>query len=248
MPEPGTSLITSDPNATPVVGDDHFTKAEGFPEDLAPKVAKFADIPSLAKGYTELAAQLGSSFRLPKEDATPEEKTAAMAKIHAALGKPESPDKYEIKQPANLPAGMAWSPEIEAEAKKWAHAQGLNNAQLQSATDLYNGIRAKEVTALKARMDTDKAAAETALKAEWGESKFAVGLASAKEAFTKQVAAKYPRLAQVFEAVGLGDDADFVKWMADIYDLKIGEGKVIPGEPPKGPPGRKFVDYSRVDA
>ena len=68
------------------VADDHFTKAEGFPEDLASKVERFSDVPALAKGYSEAMGKLSQSISLPREDAPEEEKTAQLSSIYAKLG------------------------------------------------------------------------------------------------------------------------------------------------------------------
>src|SRR3990172_11892156 len=51
--------------------------------------------PTLAKGYVETKKMVGGSLKVPKEDATPEEQAA----FYTALGRPETPDKYETKVP-----------------------------------------------------------------------------------------------------------------------------------------------------
>ncbi len=228
-----------------VVGDDHFTKQQGFPTDIASKLTKFKDVAALSTGYMDFQNDFDArGIMLPKDDASDEDKKAQLSKIHTKLGRPEKAEDYKIEQPANLPEGLAWSPEVETEAKAWAHGTGINNAQLQSVVNLYTGIRTKEIAGIRAAQDIEAQEATAALKLEWGDSKFEVNLAASEKALQEKVPAP---LIEKIKRVGLNNDPLFVKWMLDIYTEKIGEGTIVPGEGGGGTRTGKYLDYSRVD-
>src|SRR2546425_12460091 len=62
-----------------------------------PSLATIKDIPSLAKLAVEGQKMVGGSIRLPKADAKPEEAEKAWGDIYGKLGRPDTPDKYELK-------------------------------------------------------------------------------------------------------------------------------------------------------
>src|SRR3990170_5621200 len=91
--------------------------------------------PTLAKGYVETKKMVGGSLKIPKEDATPEE----VAAFYTALGRPETPDKYDTKIPEFPPdAGV---PPLDQVAFRdflaVSHGAGLTAKQVQAVMDWY---------------------------------------------------------------------------------------------------------------
>lgn len=132
-----------------------------LPEDLrsVPSLEKFKDSGSLAKSYLELEKMTGNAIRLPKPDASPEE----LDKFYSRLGRPESPEKYELKRP-ELPEGVPYNEELEIKFKSWAHRAGLQPRQAQALLEQFNADQL-EVYKASAKAQED-AVAE--LKKEFG--------------------------------------------------------------------------------
>jgi hypothetical protein len=97
---------------------------------------------------------------LPGEKSTPEEKAA----FYAKLGRPETPDGYEITKPTDLPESIPYDPALASEFSKFAHANGLTKEQAKGSWDFYfNLAREGRELEIKAQNESvDK------LKTEWG--------------------------------------------------------------------------------
>ena len=85
--------------------------------------------------------------------------------VYAKLGRPESPDKYQIDAKSDV------VPFDESAIKSFtenAHQLGLNNKQAQGILEFYKN--AMEGTAQQSKIDTEtaQAQAEQQLRAEWG--------------------------------------------------------------------------------
>lgn len=76
---------------------------------------------------------LGNAIRVPKEDATLEERDAFLNK----LGRPEKPEGYQFKAPEKMPEGMPYDGEFAAAFKTKAHELGLTAKQAQSLHDYW---------------------------------------------------------------------------------------------------------------
>src|SRR6266576_3257834 len=79
-----------------------------LPTDMQsiPAVKEAADLPSFVKRFNDQSSELGRRTRIPGSDAKPEEIKAFKESVYkAGLWKapPESPDKYDIKRPDNVP-------------------------------------------------------------------------------------------------------------------------------------------------
>jgi hypothetical protein len=76
-----------------------------LPEDLRKEKSLEAiqDVSSLAKSYVDAEKIVGGSIRIPKEGADQKEWDA----FYSKLGRPESPEKYEVKRPM-LKDGVSW--------------------------------------------------------------------------------------------------------------------------------------------
>lgn len=146
----------------------------GLPEDLRGEKSlaeiKGADWteagPLLAKGYVHAQKAVGAGLRMPKDDAKPEE----WAEFYGKLGRPESPEKYEVKSP-EMPKEMGlgeWDSETVKGFLKEAHAAGLSTKQAQRLMDWYGGYLITAADRQTQQAAEQKKATETTLRKEWG--------------------------------------------------------------------------------
>lgn len=178
---------------------------DALPEDLRgnESLKDFKDVAGLAKSYVSAKSMLGSSIRIPGEDASDEarqefyeklqsipgvtrlpdmDNPEAMADLFNKLGRPESPDKYNVE----LPEELGINSEMYSEFAKIAYEAGLTQEQV-------NKVMGFEVGRLKAEaehMTEQREAAVAALKQAWG-ADYDNRLAGAKEA-VKAYREKYP--------------------------------------------------------
>ncbi len=103
---------------------------------------------------------IGSSIRIPKDDAPPEEKNAFLNK----LGRPEKPDGYEFAAPKSLPEGLPYDGERATAFKTKAHELGLTKTQAAALHDwfvegevgVFNKATAGAADKLSQRIETAK--------------------------------------------------------------------------------------------
>ena len=136
---------------------------ETLPEDIrgAPELAKYPDVAALAKGHLEQSKLVGrKGIVVPGADAKPED----VAAYRAALGVPESPDKYQITRPEIAVDSMVWDEAAEKEFLGEMHKAGAPPAVVQAAITWYGRFFGAQME--QARQETLKAGA--ALRQEWG--------------------------------------------------------------------------------
>lgn len=107
-----------------------------IPEDLRTDKAlePIKDFSGLLKSHNDGQRFIGSSFRIPKEDAKPEEWDS----VYGKLGRPESPDKYNLTLPKA--DKIPWQDDLIAEFKGAGHKLGFNHAQMHGMLDFYAGL------------------------------------------------------------------------------------------------------------
>jgi len=110
-----------------------------LPTDLQsiPAVKEAADLPSFVKRFNDQSSELGRRTRIPGTDAKPEEIKAFKESVYkAGLWKapPESPDKYDIKRPDNVPE-HAWSDKTVQAFRGLAHKHGLSQEAMKELID-----------------------------------------------------------------------------------------------------------------
>ena len=139
-----------------------------------PKVKDFAGrfttVEDLAKSGLQFRQKLSDSFQVPGEDATDEEKANFRAK---ALGVPEKPEGYEVKQPDVLPKALApaedgSTPILDAFKAK-AHELGAPPNVVQGLYDFFVTDIVKAGEDITAQQDQAFLEQGTqALRKEWG--------------------------------------------------------------------------------
>src|SRR3990167_9967125 len=101
---------------------------ETIPEDIRndASLKDIKDLTGLAKGYVSAQKLIGSKINIPKEG-----DEAAWNDLYGKLGRPESPDKYQVKRP-ELPKEMGYDENAEKQFLPVAHKIGLNGKQVDA--------------------------------------------------------------------------------------------------------------------
>jgi hypothetical protein len=191
-------------------------------EGLAPelKVEKSLDVfkgkdwnevgPLMAKSYVEGQKMIGGSIRIPKDDAKPEEWDAIFNK----LGRPESPDKYELVLPN--PEYIEWNQDRINAFKARMHKAGYTSKQVQEAIHWYSDALTEDFQAKKTSFET----AVNTLRTEWGGA-FDRNLALAKKARDLYGG---PEAKEFFKDDALGNNPVLIKMLARMAsDLEEGD-------------------------
>lgn len=118
------------------------------------------DISSLIKGYVHAQKQIGKAITVPSAEAKPEDWDSFYTKI----GRPESPDKYEVKRPSD--SKLPYDEGMEKKFLATAHKAGLNKRQAQGVLDWWNQ---EQESQYQQRQQTQENA-EAELKKEWGQN------------------------------------------------------------------------------
>ena len=118
-------------DATPLSTDDHEASSMNAAERPIDVPDKFWDsaantvrTEALLKSYLQLEKKLGTMVPLPTDD-----DPGSRQRLHRALGRPDSPEDYQIKAPNEL---LASDPEINGKL----HDAGLTSEQAQLVYDL----------------------------------------------------------------------------------------------------------------
>lgn len=110
---------------------------EGLEKDnlewLQKNEALLNDPKALAKHAFNQERLIGSAIRIPKDDATPEEREAFLNK----LGRPEKPEGYQLAPPKDMPEGLPYDGEFATAFKARAHELGLTAKQAAGLHDMY---------------------------------------------------------------------------------------------------------------
>ena len=179
---------------------DSVSFIDSLPEDLRnePSLADFKDLSGLAKSYVSSQRMLGSSVRIPTEDASPEAREDFYTKLQEVpgvvripedgnlndlynkLGRPEDVNGYKLHVEGDLDAQS-----VEA-FKGIAHDLGLNNEQLNKIVE-FDKMRAESY---REGMESYKNQAVEVLQKSWG-TDFDNRMSGAKEVL-KSYAEKYP--------------------------------------------------------
>jgi hypothetical protein len=179
------------------------------------------DVPTLAKAFVDTKAMVGrKGVIVPKDDAPPEE----WDQFYAALGRPESPEAYDIK-PEGLPENFPYLPELESVYRKLAHEAGLTPAAAKKIYDGYNQFMLEEYRKGQQTLKAEMEEIQAGLQKEWG-GKYDENLILAKRAMGRVAPPGSPELAALDKAIG--ESPVLVKFF---YNLgkSMSEGDFIAG-------------------
>ncbi len=144
-------------------GDESWKNS--LPDELKndPTVKITKSVADLAKGYVHASKMIGADKIVKPGPKTTDEE---WGKIFDALGRPESPDKYDLK----IPEGSQINEDFHKGFKETLHKAGVLPSQGQKMLDWYQG---QVAAAQKAQTEAQSKAQEEAiggLKKEWGQS------------------------------------------------------------------------------
>ena len=190
--------------------------SEEFRED--PNIAKFTELDALAKSYINATRMIGQDkVAIPNENSTDDQ----WQEVYGKLGRPESPDKYQLE--ANSDVVPLDEGAIKSFAEN-AHQLGLNNKQAQGILEFYKN--SMEGSAQQSRIDTEtsQAQAEQELRKEWGRS-YDDNIKRAAQVAKANMNAEILDLT-LSDGRRLGDHPEIIKGFANIANL-MSEDKMI---------------------
>lgn len=136
---------------------------DALPEDLRndPSLTPYQDLIGLAKSHVHAQKMIGrDKIPVPGKDATDDDWNT----VYSKLGRPESPDKYDLK----LPEGVKPDDPHAMALKAMAHKAGMNPRQLQAVMDWMQTTTGEAAKTQKQVYEQEFNAGIDALKKEWG--------------------------------------------------------------------------------
>lgn len=211
---------TSQPQAAP-----SSTPSFQLPPDIAkqyPSLAKFKDVSGLAKSYGELEKSYGGAIRIPGPDATEEQR----AEYYTKLGRPETPDKYEIQFAENTPVDEKLLSTYRSEAYKL----GLTQEQAKGLAEWWAGQAQGMGEAGSEDIKADLAKWDQELDQTWGWQKDRnIELASrALKTAIGNDAELGAKVVELLDSTGIGNHPEMLKLFHKIAMMQ-GEDKFIEG-------------------
>ena len=177
-----------------------------IPEEFRnePSLAAVTDLPSLVKGYVHAQRLVGQDkIVLPRSDWTDQD----FNNFYAKLGRPESPDKYQLPSDVQLNEGMEFSDEVLGQTRAAFHKLGLTSKQAEGVLHHYITSMNARQEATTAQQQQEQQVALQTLRSEWGDQ-YDTNLATAKEAVKKFGGDEF---LQYLEDSGLGNDLRLIK-------------------------------------
>ncbi|OYR25867.1 hypothetical protein [Brucella pseudogrignonensis] len=118
------------------------------------------------KSYRDLEAHASKALKVPGADATAEDWNA----FYGKLGRPESPDKYELKLNTEaVPQDFPYDEKSAIEFRTWAHEAGLTPQQAQSLHDKFVGQQAGVFSSTLEQQAKAEGDAHRAITSQWGD-------------------------------------------------------------------------------
>lgn len=180
----------------------------------------FKDINSMAKSHVELHRMLGNRVKLPDDNSTPEE----WNKFYAKIGRPESPEGYDLADPGDMPPGMQWDQDLAGWFSKTAYELGLPKQKAQEFVKRWNdraGVTMHEAQKqMGAELDN--------LRREWGDSfdgRVELGVRAIERAFQKpEEAVKFK---EFLNTSGLGNHPMMIKFADFVGRIMKNDGYIV---------------------
>ena len=207
---------------------------EAIPEDLRndPNISKFTELEALAKSYVNATRMIGQDkVAVPNNNSTEDQ----WNEVYNKLGRPESPDKYQLDAKSDV------VPLDESAIKSFAenaHQLGLNNKQAQGILEFYKNSMEGSVQQNQVDMETAQANAEQELRKEWGRA-YEDNIKKAGAVAKANMDANILDM-QLKDGTRLGDHPAIIKGFANIANL-MSEDKLVSTESESVSQG---VDYN----
>ena len=196
---------------------------EAIPEDLRndPNISKFTELEALAKSYVNATRMIGQDkVAVPNNNSTDDQ----WNEVYDKLGRPESPDKYQLDAKSDV------VPLDESAVKSFAenaHKLGLNNKQAQGILEYYKNSMEGSAQQNLVDMETAQANAEQELRKEWG-GNYEANIKKAGAVAKANMDANILDM-QLKDGTRLGDHPAIIKGFANIANL-MSEDKLVSTE------------------
>ena len=196
---------------------------EAIPEDLRndPNISKFTELEALAKSYVNATRMIGQDkVAVPNNNSTEDQ----WNEVYDKLGRPESPDKYQLDAKSDV------VPLDESAVKSFAenaHKLGLNNKQAQGILEYYKNSMEGSAQQNQIDMETAQANAEQELRKEWG-GNYEANIKKAGAVAKANMDANILDM-QLKDGTRLGDHPSIIKGFANIANL-MSEDKLVSTE------------------
>lgn len=195
---------------------------DSLPDDLkgSPSLEGVNDVETLAKRFIDTKKMVGANtVKIPGSDASDEERAA----FYDKLGRPESPDKYELPQ-EGLPEGFEPNEGRLTAMREAAHQAGISAQQFAALARADAEYMESEKTAFGEQVTQSQQESIDALKKEWGAA-FDQNLDLAKKAVRHFGG---DDLVKFMDESGVGNDPAMAKAMAKVGRM-IAEDEVVGG-------------------
>lgn len=194
-----------------------------------PSLSKFLDDEGtvdpnvLAKSYVHAQGLIGGDkVALPKG----EDDQEGLERVYTALGRPESPDNYEVKRPEELPAGVEYDEEGEKYFRQVAHSNGWSQKQFDNAYKSFFEHQAKVAASWQQHQAQAREAAEQALRREQGQA-YDGFVGSARSVLQQYGDEDFIRF---LNESGLGNDARLIRFVGKVGRDMGGDAKLLDGQ------------------
>ena len=215
------------------VGDSGWFDAlpDGLKSEKSLETFKGKPISALVESHVNAQKLIGGSLRVPGKDAKPEDVAKFREEAYAKLGRPESPEKYNVKLPSV--EGVEVSQDHLKAFLPVAHKLGLNDTQVEEILK-WDADQAKALAPDHAK-DYEKCM-EALTKGDdngpgWGSTADRY-INTAKRTLETMF---HPSVAAQIVASGVGNNPEFIRGMARIGKELIEDGLILGEE--KGPAG-----------
>jgi len=198
---------------------------EGLSEGLRvnPVLERFNDLDSFATEHINLQKHIGTEkTSLPQ----PNWKEEDYASHYKALGRPETPEDYDLSGFAP-PEGVPWDDEFQNRMVAHLHGAGLNQRQLSQVLDSYSEEIKGQAQAMDQVVHDQNTATEAELRQEWGRA-FEEKRDLAKRAFRELGGDDYESLGNLRMADGglLGSHPGILRIFARLGE-EMGEANLV---------------------
>lgn len=228
----GSSLLTEGVPAAPAGGNPapEPNTAQGAvqavldgPPEAIP--AKFWDYEKKAAKAEDMGRSYQSLEKLLGREKVPvpasEDDEEGWQRWYTASGRPEQPDKYDLKRP-ELPSDLPYDEDTEKAFRTWAHVNGLNKKQ---AGNLYSGYVATQIerhAAYQTGQKQSRVKVETDMRREYGQQ-YEGAVSSARSAMAQYAD---PDFRQWLDETGQGNDPRLIRVFARIGKEMGGEARL----------------------
>lgn len=195
-------------------GEESWRETSGLSAEIRdhPTLARYADVPALAKGLLETKELVGrKGIILPKEG-----DAADLTRFRTEIGVPETVDGYDLGD-FKPPEGLPWSDDFQATMLGKLHALGIPNGQIKELFSEYADAQSEQYQVLQDTAAKGHEQGTAKLKEDLG-TDYEASTALAKRAFKAASGEHFDTVSQLMLADGtrLGDHPAFVRTFMNV--------------------------------